>query len=113
MNSVNLHMSMQFTREYLEILGYALFRRLLSSSQLPFGVRCLHFGTLQNHVGNSGASQGTILAPRDHPGRPYDQQDGREVVWNRFSIDSRVMLGFHFDYFQSYLSKKAWNFVFA
>ena len=33
------------------------------------------------------------MAPRDHSGGPWEQQDGHEVVWNRIFIDLGVILG--------------------
>ena len=33
---------------------------------------------------------GAILAPRDHPGGPWEQQDGREVANNRILVDFGV-----------------------
>ena len=32
-----------------------------------------------------------ILAPRDHPGGPWEQQDGREVANNRIFVDFGVI----------------------
>ena len=47
--------------------------------------RCLHFGTLGDYFGTSGAPWGTILAPRDRPGGPWERQDGHKVVRNRMT----------------------------
>ena len=46
----------------------------------------------------SGALWGTILAPRDHPGEPREQ-DGREVVLNRIFITFAVFLEHYFERF--------------
>ena len=40
----------------------------------------------------SGARWGVILATRGHPGRPWEQQDGHEVVGNMIFIDFGVIL---------------------
>ena len=65
--------------------GYALCRRpLLTSSGLPFW----HLeSTLGGHFGVSRAPWEAILAPRDHPGGPWEQQDGHEVANNRIFVD--------------------------
>ena len=34
-----------------------------------------------------------ILAPQDHPGRPWEQQDGFEIVNNRIWVDFRMIFG--------------------
>ena len=49
--------------------------------------------TLASHFGISGAPWDAILAPRDHPGRPWEQQDGFEVVNNRIFGDFGMILG--------------------
>ena len=33
------------------------------------------------------------MAPQDHPGRPWEQQDGLEVLDNMILLDLRVILG--------------------
>ena len=58
-----------------------------------WGAWCLHFDILGDHFGTSGASWGAILAPRDHPGRPGEQQDGLEVVDNMILFDFGVIMG--------------------
>ena len=37
------------------------------------------------------------MAPWDHLGRPWEQQDGYEVVRNRIFIDSAMIFGSYFD----------------
>ena len=46
-----------------------------------------------DHFGTSEAPWGTILAPRDHPGRPREQQDGHEGARNRIFIDLGSIFG--------------------
>ena len=41
----------------------------------------------------SGAAWEVILAPRGHPGGPWEQQDGREVANNRIFVDLGVISG--------------------
>ena len=69
-----------------------------------WGVWCLHFGTLGYHFGTSGAPWGTILASREHPGGPWEQQDGFEVVDFIILLDFGVILG---SYFESFLGTEA------
>ena len=53
-----------------------------------------HLGsTLGGHFGVSGAPGEAILAPRDHPGGPWEQQDGHEVANNRIFVDLGVISG--------------------
>ena len=48
----------------------------------------LHLGTtLGGNFSVSGAPWEAILAPRDHPGGPWEQQDGREVTNNMIFAD--------------------------
>ena len=49
-----------------------------------------HYGS---HFGISGAPWEAILAPRDHPGGPWEQQDGHEVANNRIFVDFGVISG--------------------
>ena len=49
--------------------------------------RCLYFSVSGNHFPTSGAPRRTILAPRDHPGGPWEQQAGLEVVVYRILLD--------------------------
>ena len=58
-----------------------------------WGAWCFHFDITGCHFGTSGAPWGAILAPRDHPGGPWEQQDGHELVWSRIFIDFGVILG--------------------
>ena len=47
-----------------------------------------HLGsTLGSHFGVSGAPWEAILALRNHPGRPREQQDGHEVANARIFVD--------------------------
>ena len=46
------------------------------------------------HFNLSGAPWGAILALRDHPGGPWEQQDGHEVANNRIIVDFGVTPGF-------------------
>ena len=50
-------------------------------------------GTLGNHFGTSGAPRGSILPPVEHPGEPWEQQDGFEVVFYRILLDLGVSWG--------------------
>ena len=43
-------------------------------------------------LGVSGAPWEVTLPPRDHPGGPWEQQDGREVANNRIFFDFGVIL---------------------
>ena len=76
-------------------------------SGLPFGSLGASFfefwepfwflgSTLGDHFGVS-ATWEAILAPRDHPGGPWEQQDGHEVVRNRIFIDFGVIVGPYFE----------------
>ena len=56
---------------------------LLTFWESVFGPREHRGGT----VGTSGAPWDAILALRDHPGRPWEQQDGLEVVDNTIWLD--------------------------
>ena len=58
-----------------------------------WGAWCLLFDILGTHFDTSGAPWGVILAPRDHPGGPWEQQDGLEVVNNRICVDFGMILG--------------------
>ena len=71
-----------------------------------WGAWWLLFDILGIHFGTAGAPWGVILAPRDHPGGPWEQQDGLEVVQNRISIDFAVILG---PYFESLFGTEARN----
>ena len=54
----------------------------------------MHFGsTLGGYFGTSGAPWEAVLAPRDHPGGPWEQQDGFEVVNNRILVDLGIISG--------------------
>ena len=62
-----------------DLEGYALCRRPLLAP------RGCHLGGLVSP--SIFIFWGTILAPRDHPGGPWEQQDGHEVVNNRIFAD--------------------------
>ena len=49
--------------------------------------------TLGSYFGISGAPWEAILASWDHPGGPWEQQDGHEVVHDRILVDFGVMSG--------------------
>ena len=51
------------------------------------------------HFGISGTPWKAILAPRDHPGGPWEQQDGHEVANDRIFIDFELILGLVYDSF--------------
>ena len=44
------------------------------------------------HFGTSGEPWGATPAPRVHPGGPWEQQDGFEVVNNRIFVDFGIEL---------------------
>ena len=59
-----------------------------------FGSPFSHPGsTSGDHFGISGAPWEAILALRDHPGGPWEQQDGHEVANNRILVDLGVISG--------------------
>ena len=60
---------------------------------MPFGRLGVLFDIIGAHFGTSGAPWGAILAPRDYPGGPWEQQDGFEVVDNRIFVDFGVISG--------------------
>ena len=64
------------------------------------GAWWLHFDRPVEHFGTSGTPWGVILAPRNKPGGPWEQQDGHEVARNRIFIDFEMILG---PYFESFL----------
>ena len=71
------------TRRSIYLKGCALCRRFLSSSGLSFGglgASILTFWT-------------AILAPLDHAGGPWEQQDRFEMAVYRILLDSAVFLG--------------------
>ena len=75
--------------------GYAFFcgRPLLAPRDCHFGASVPPFWhPWRNHFSTSGPPWETILAPRDHPGGPWEQQDGHEVVRSRLLIDFGMML---------------------
>ena len=78
---------------YLE--GYALCRRPLLAPRIAiWGARSLHFDSLGNNFRTSGAPWEAILAPRGHPGGPWQQQDGFEMVVYRILLDLGVIFDF-------------------
>ena len=67
----------------------------LGASFLTFWEPFWHRGsTLGGHFGTSGAPWEVILIPRDHPGGPWEQQDGHEVANDRILVDFGVISGF-------------------
>ena len=48
---------------------------------------------MDSHFGVSGAPWEAILAPRNYPGGPWEQQDGPEVASNRIFIDLGMISG--------------------
>ena len=48
--------------------------------------------TLGCHFGISGAPWAVILAPQEHLGGTWEQQDGLEVVNNRIFVDLGMIL---------------------
>ena len=53
-----------------------------------------HLGTTMGiHFGISGAHWEAILALRDHPGGPWEQQDGHEVARHRIFVDFGMISG--------------------
>ena len=88
--------------------GYALCRRLLLALRgCHLRGLCLHFSVPGHHLSTLGAPQRTILAPRD---RPWERQDGHEVVRNRIFIDFEVILG---HVYISLLSSRNWKCLFS
>ena len=55
-----------------------------------WGAWCLLFDIVEAYF---GSTLGAILAPRNHPGGPLEQQVGLEVVDNRICLDLGVILG--------------------
>ena len=49
------------------------------------------------------------MAPWEHLGTSWEQQDGLEGVWNRIFIDFGFTLGPHFE---SFFGTEAWKFNF-
>ena len=45
------------------------------------------------HFGTSGAPREAILAPRDHHGDPWEEQDGHQVANNRIFVDLGLISG--------------------
>ena len=73
---------------------FLAFRDSIFASREHLRKRFWHFGsTLGSNFGTSGAPWEAILAPRDHPGGPWEQQDGHEVANNRIFVDLGVILG--------------------
>ena len=53
-----------------------------------------HLGsTLGSHVGVSDAPWEAIFALWNHPGEPWEQQDGHEVATDRILVDFRMISG--------------------
>ena len=74
--------------------GYALYRRpLLPPRDCHLGGLVPPFWHPGYHVSTSGAPWVAMLALRDNPGGPWEQQDRHEVFWNRIFIDFGVIWG--------------------
>ena len=54
---------------------------------------CLLFDILEAFFGISGAQWEAILAPRDHQGGLWEQQDGHEVANNMILVDLGMISG--------------------
>ena len=71
--------------------------------------RSLCFSAPRNHFHTSGAPWRTILAPKDLPGGPWEQQDGLEMVVYRILFDFGVIWG---PVYMSFLSSRSFKFCF-
>ena len=78
----------------------------LAPRNCHLGAGCLHFGTLGDNFGTSVAPSGIILAPPDHPGIPWEQQNGFELVVYTILCEFGLILGLDFE---SFLSTEACN----
>ena len=73
---------------------FLTFRDSIFATREHLGGSFWHLGsTLGSYFGVSGAPWEAILAPRDHPGRPREQQDGHEVANDRFVVDLGMISG--------------------
>ena len=73
---------------------FLTFRDPIFAAQEHLGIPFWHLGsTLGNHFGVSEAPWEAILAHRDHPGEPWEQQDGHEVTNNMILVDFGVISG--------------------
>ena len=59
--------------------------------------------------GVSGAPWEAIVAPRDHPGGPWEQQDGHEFANDRIFVDFGMISGL---VYVSFWDSKCMNFLF-
>jgi hypothetical protein len=59
---------------------------------------------LGRNFGVSEAAWEAILAPRDHPGGPWEQQDGYEVANNKILVDLGVIFGLVYFGFSRFVS---------
>ena len=76
-------------------------------SQEHLGGPFWHLGsTLGSRFGVSGAPWEAILAPRDHPGGPWEQQDGHEVARHRILVDFGVIAGLVYVSFLEFKMRK-------
>ena len=65
-----------------------------SAPQEHLGRPFWHLGsTLGSHFGVSEAPWEAILATRDHPGGPWEQQDGHKVARHRILVDFGMISG--------------------
>ena len=73
---------------------FLTFRDPISAPRQHLGKPFWHLGTtMGTHFGISGAHWDAIFAPRDHPGGPWEQQDGHEVARHMIFIDFGVISG--------------------
>ena len=94
--SVNLVFEVGLVSNMAHLLFFIL--RATPSAAGPFwllgvailGAWCLHFDILGDRFGTSSTPWGAILARWAHPGGPWGQQDGDEVVRKRLFIDFEV-----------------------
>ena len=73
---------------------FLAFRDSIFAPREHLGRPFWHLGsTLGSHFGVSEAPWEAILAPRDHPGGPWEQQDGHEVANDRIFVDLGMISG--------------------
>ena len=71
-------------RKSLHVWGFmCFFPALILGRRDQFGEPFWHLGS----------TLGAILAPGDHPGGPWEQQDGHEVANNRIFVDFGMISG--------------------
>ena len=89
--------------------------RATTSAAGPFWEPCWHLGSaLGGHFGISGAPWEAILAPRDHTGKRWDEQDGHEVANDRLLVDFGMICGVYlYRFFGSKMLKNRFVFKLA